>query len=164
MQKLKPVEQQFNKNNRPYNTKAIFSHPFCPEFWRCAAGEFKNWRMLVFAAVIIAMRIAVKAVKIVIIPGALNFGFDFIVNSAGSMIYGPLVGLLVGAVSDTIGAVLFPTGAYFFSVYLCRNAQQLHFRPFPLSRKAVKLARNSLAICGRCCLQLHRKSTCYDAV
>lgn len=114
MQKLKPVEQQFNKNNRPYNTKAIFSHPFCPEFWRCAAGEFKNWRMLVFAAVIIAMRIAVKAVKIVIIPGALNFGFDFIVNSAGSMIYGPLVGLLVGAVSDTIGAVLFPTGAYFF--------------------------------------------------
>lgn len=60
------------------------------------------------------MRIAVKAVKIVIIPGALNFGFDFIVNSAGSMIYGPLVGLLVGAVSDTIGAVLFPTGAYFF--------------------------------------------------
>ena len=111
MQKLKPVEQQFNKNNRPYNTKAIFSHPFCPEFWRCAAGEFKNWRMLVFAAVIIAMRIAVKAVKIVIIPGALNFGFDFIVNSAGSMIY---VGLLVGAVSDTIGAVLFPTGAYFF--------------------------------------------------
>ena len=30
------------------------------------------------------------------------------------MIYGPLVGLLVGAVSDTIGAVLFPTGAYFF--------------------------------------------------
>ena len=77
MQKLKPVEQQFNKNNRPYNTKAIFSHPFCPEFWRCAAGEFKNWRMLVFAAVIIAMRIAVKAVKIVIIPGALNFGFDY---------------------------------------------------------------------------------------
>ena len=104
--------------------------------------------MRVFAAVIIAMRIAVKAVKIVIIPGALNFGFDFIVNSAGSMIYGPLVGLLVGAVSDTIGAVLFPTGAYFF----------------PLSRKAVKLARNSLAICGRCCLQLHRKSACYDAV
>lgn len=60
MQKLKPVEQQFNKNNRPYNTKALFSHPFCPEFWRCAAGEFKNWRMLVFAAVIIAMRIAGK--------------------------------------------------------------------------------------------------------
>lgn len=95
-------------------SKATFRHPFCADYWRCAAGEFKSWRTLVFAAVIIAMRVAVKSVKIVIIPGMLNFGFDFIINSAGSMIYGPLVGLLVGAVSDTIGAVLFPVGAYFF--------------------------------------------------
>lgn len=114
--------------------------------------------------VIIAMRIAVKAVKIVIIPGALNFGFDFIVNSAGSMIYGPLVGLLVGAVSDTIGAVLFPDGSYFFSVLILSKCSAASFRAFSFTRKAVKLARNSLAICGRCCLQLHHKSACYDAV
>lgn len=151
--KIKTVEQQFNKNNRPYNTKAIFSHPFCPEFWRCAAGEFKNWRMLVFAAVIIAMRIAVKAVKIVIIPGALNFGFDFIVNSAGSMIYGPLVGLLVGTVSDTIGAVLFPTGAYFFPFIFVEMLSSFIFGLFLYRAKLSSWRVIARAICGRCCLQ-----------
>lgn len=95
-------------------SRELFSHPFNRKYWKTAAFELTNWRTLVFAALIIAMRIVIKSIKITIIPGVLNFGFDFIVNSVGSMIYGPIVALLVGAVSDTIGAILFPTGVYFF--------------------------------------------------
>ena len=94
--------------------EGVFNHPFSREFWKDALLEFKNWRTLVFAALIISMRIMIKAFKIPIVPGMLYFGFDFIINSAGSMIYGPIVALVVGAVSDQLGSILFPTGPYFF--------------------------------------------------
>ena len=71
--------------------------------------------MLILAAVFIALRVAIKGLKIPV-PGveSLYITFDMFVNSVGSMVYGPLVGLLVGAVSDTLGAILFPTSTYFF--------------------------------------------------
>lgn len=94
-------------------SKELFRSPFSRDYWRCATREFTNYKALVFAAVIVAMRIMIKSVKIIIAPG-LSFGFDFLINSAGSMIYGPVVALLVGAISDTIGAILFPVGPYFF--------------------------------------------------
>lgn len=94
-------------------SKELFKSPFSKDYWECAAAEFTKSETLVLAAVIIAMRIMIKSFKIPIAPG-LNFGFDFLVNSAGSMLYGPIVALLVGAVSDTIGAILFPVGTYFF--------------------------------------------------
>lgn len=94
-------------------SRELFRSPFSRGYWRCAAHEFTNYRMLVLAAVIVAMRIMIKSLKIPIAPG-LSFTFDFLINSAGSMIYGPIVALLVGAISDTIGAILFPVGAYFF--------------------------------------------------
>ena len=93
--------------------KELFKTPFSAKYWKLALKEFTNWRTLVIAALIIAMRVAIKSVSIPIVPG-LYIGIDFIVNSVGSMIYGPIVALAAGAVSDTIGAILFPKGAYFF--------------------------------------------------
>jgi len=89
-----------------------FTTPFCREYWRLAFAEFKDTRMLVFAALILALRIAVKPLSIPI-AGDLKEGIGFIINGFGSMIYGPVVALLSGALSDTLGFLLFPSGVYF---------------------------------------------------
>ena len=93
--------------------KALFSTPFCKNYWKLSFSELKNVRMLVLAAVIVALRVAVKSITIPLMEG-LHISLDFFVNSVGSMIYGPVLGIIVGACSDTIGALLFPSGVYFF--------------------------------------------------
>lgn len=96
----------------PLDKRALFSTPFSRDYWRLAAGEFKNLRMLILAALLTALRIAVKSARIPVGPD-LNITFGFLVNAVGSMIYGPVVAIAASAVSDTVGALLFPTGTYF---------------------------------------------------
>ena len=91
----------------------LFPTPFSGDYWRLAAAEFKNWKMLVLAAMLTAMRIAVKSLFIPVGP-SLKITFGFLVNAVGSMIYGPVVAIAASAISDTLGAILFPSGTYFF--------------------------------------------------
>ena len=70
-------------------------------------------KTVLFAALILALRIAMKPLKIPI-AADVNITFGFIVNSFGSMVYGPVVALLGGALSDTIGYLVAPSGPYFF--------------------------------------------------
>ncbi len=93
--------------------RALFATPFSLTYWRLAAKELKSTRMLVLAAVLTALRVAIKSIAIPVGPN-LNITFGFFVNSIGSMIYGPVMAILTSAVSDTLGAILFPTGTYFF--------------------------------------------------
>ena len=62
-----------------------FKTPFCREYWKLAFAEFKNTKMIVFAALILALRIAVKPLSIPV-AGDLKEGIGFIVNAFGSMI------------------------------------------------------------------------------
>lgn len=86
-------------------------------YWAEAARSFRNTRMLVFAALIVALRVAVKFLRVPLAAG-LELSLDAYVNSLGSLVYGPLMGLAVGAVSDTVGCILAPTGAYFLPFIL----------------------------------------------
>lgn len=96
----------------PLDRRQLFTTPFHRDYWRLAAGEFKNLRVLILAAILTALRIAIKSVRIPVGPD-LNITFGFLVNAVGSMIYGPVVAIAASAVSDTVGALLFPTGTYF---------------------------------------------------
>ncbi len=108
---------------------------FSAAYWREAARNFSRVKILVFAALICALRIAVKSLRIPIIPGSLYLTFDAYVNALGSLVYGPLVALCVGAVSDTIGAVLFPSGAYFFPFIAVEMTSSFLFALFFWKRK-----------------------------
>ena len=85
----------------PVNQPKTFSHAYFKE----AAKVFKDARKLAFAAVICALRVAVKSLSLQIAPGV-YLSFDCYVNALGSLVYGPLMALCVGAVSDTIGGVM----------------------------------------------------------
>lgn len=86
---------------------------FSRAYWREAASQLKSIRMLAVAAMIVALRVAVKFLEIPLAAG-LKLSFDCYVNAVGSLIYGPVAALCVGAVSDTVGYIVKPTGAYFF--------------------------------------------------
>ena len=99
------------KNQSVSNAK-LFRTPFSKEYWRAALAEFRNLKMLLFAALIVALRIALKSVSIPV-AADLKIGVGFLVNAFGSMVYGPVIAIAGAAVSDTLGALLFPSGPYF---------------------------------------------------
>ncbi len=103
-----------------------FAHPFSRAYWKAAADELKNTRMLIFAALIVALRVALKSLSIPI-AADLYINIGFFANAFGSMVYGPVVALLGAAVSDTLGAILFPKGAYFFPFIFIEMAGSLVF-------------------------------------
>ncbi len=94
---------------------SLFKTPFSRRYWCLAADEFKDIRMILIAALVVAVRVALRPYSnsLQIAPN-LTINLSFWINAAGSMIYGPLVGLLSGAVSDTLSCIIFPSGAYFF--------------------------------------------------
>lgn len=103
-------------------------------YWSEAAKQFGDLKMILVAAIFISLRVAIKPLQI---PFAadLKITFDCYVNSLGSMIYGPLVALAVGAVSDTLGCLLFPSGAYFFPFIFVEMASGFIFALFFWRRK-----------------------------
>ena len=107
----------------------LFPHPFSKAYWRQAFQEAKNVRMLIFAALIVALRVALKSVSIPV-AADLRIGVGFFVNALGSMVYGPVVAILGAAVSDTLGALLFPSGPYFPLFLITEIAGSLVFALF----------------------------------
>ncbi len=90
----------------------FFKTPFSRKYWRCAFSELKKPRMIVLAALIVALRVALKSVSIPV-GESLNITVGFFANALGAMLYGPVVAALSGMVSDLLGCLLFPKGAFF---------------------------------------------------
>ena len=107
---------------------------FSREYWREARKELSNPRTLVFAALIVALRVIVKMAKIPVGAG-LSLTFDCYVNALGSMVYGPIVAIFVGAISDTFGCMFFPSGPYFFPFIFVEISSSVLFALFLWRRK-----------------------------
>ncbi len=126
----------------------LFRTPFSRDYWRCAAREFKSVKTLAVAAVLIAVRVALKPLSIPLSPN-LSINFGFFVNALGAMIFGPVVAIPAAAISDTLGCILFPNGPYFFPFILTEIAGSLLFALFlyraPLTSWRVVLSR--FAVC-----------------
>ena len=92
----------------------LFKTPFTPTYWRVASKELSSVKMLIIAALFIALRTAIARFYIPLpVMGGQRVYFTFFINALGTVIYGPVVGGLASAVSDLIGAIFFPTGPFF---------------------------------------------------
>jgi len=109
------------------------------QYWKEAGKSFTDSRMLAFAGLIAALRVAVKFIQIPVAAG-LYITFDCYVNALGSIVYGPLMGLAVGAVSDTLGAILAPSGPYFLPFILVEMLSSFLFGVF-FWRKPISVPR-----------------------
>lgn len=107
----------------------IYKTPFSTSYWRDAAAELKDTKMLVFAALIIALRVALKTlVKIPLAPN-LDITPAFLANALGAMVYGPVVGAIGAVVSDLLG-VLLRGDTYFLPYVLTEIAGSVIFALF----------------------------------
>ena len=113
------------KSNNLYKT------PFSRAYWRDASAELKDTKMLVFAALMIALRVALKLVAIPLAPN-LKINTAFVVNALGAMVFGPVVAAVSAVISDVLGVLIsgdvyFPpfalteiAGSMIFSLFLYR--------------------------------------------
>lgn len=107
----------------------IYPNPFSKAYWKDAAMELKDTKMLVFAALIIALRVALKTlVKIPLAPN-LDITPAFLANALGAMVYGPVVGGLAAIISDVLGVML-RGDTYFLPYVLTEIAGSVIFAMF----------------------------------
>ncbi len=124
----------------------MFSTPFSKEYWRQALADFKTLRILVFAALMIALRIALKPIGIPI-AADLRINVAFFVNAYGAMVFGPVVAIFAAAITDVLGFLVYPNGVYFFPFILTEIAGSLIFALF-LYRTEISTTR--IILCRFC--------------
>ena len=109
-------------------TNNLYRTPFTPSYWRDAAAELKDTKMLVFAALMIAIRVALKLVAIPLAPN-LKINTAFLANALGAMVFGPVVAAVSAVVSDFLG-VLITGEPYFLPMVLAEIAGSVLFALF----------------------------------
>ena len=126
----------------------LYSHPFSPAYWRDAALELKDTKMLVVTALMVALRIALK-------PAAIPLGPNLYIQTAtlatalGAMIFGPVMAIPAAIISDTVGFMIWPTGDYFLPFVLTEIGSTMMYALF-LYRAKVTPVRVMLARFGIC--------------
>lgn len=110
-----------------------------PTYWRNAVGEIKNLRRIIFAALICGLCIVAGA-WFIPVGENLRIYFTFFISAVGCAVYGPIVGIIAAAVTDTLNFFLFPSGAYFPGYLLSEMCAYLIYALF-LYRKKITVLR-----------------------
>ena len=103
--------------SRSQKSNTLYSHPFSKAYWRDAAAELKDTHMLVFAALMIALRLVMKQLAIPTTP-FLKINTAFFINALGAMVFGPVMAMLAAGITDVLGYIIRPEGIYFLPFIL----------------------------------------------
>ena len=122
---------------------AVYSSPFAKGYWRDAAAELKDTKMLVVTALMIALRVALKPLAIPLGP-QLSIQTAMLATALGAMIFGPVMAIPAAMISDTVGFMIYPTGDYFLPFMLTEIASTM-FYALMLYRAKVTPTRVMLA-------------------
>lgn len=92
----------------------LYRTPFSRDYWRSAAGELRNIRSLTFAALMIAVCVALSYVPSVPIgDSGARVTWGFLARSVCGMVGGPVLALVFGFAEDTVSYLIHPSGTYF---------------------------------------------------
>lgn len=95
-------------NHLPLN---LYRTPFTPAYWREASAAMSSLKLLVFAALMVAVTRALSMIPgIPIAHTKLTWGF--LSRSLCALVCGPVMGLVFGFVEDILGFILHPTGDF----------------------------------------------------
>lgn len=101
------------------NRELLFNSPFSILYWKTASREFKAIQTIVLTSILIALSLIVetfgKAVPINFFDRQVMF--VFLPQSLISMLFGPIVGMVSGAIIDLLGFLIFNPGFPFFPGY-----------------------------------------------
>ena len=107
----------------------LFPSPFAKGYWKTAAAELKDTKMLVITALMIALRVALKPLAIPLGP-QLSIQTAMLATALGAMIFGPVVAIPAAMISDTVGFMIYPTGDYFLPFMLTEIASTMFYALF----------------------------------
>lgn len=126
----------------------LYPHPFSAAYWRDAAAELKDTKMLVIAALMIAIRLAMKLLGIPLAPG-LKINIAFLANALGAMIYGPVMAAICAVATDILGYLQNPEGIYFVPFVLTEVGGSVIFALFLYRAKVtpVRVMLSRFSIC-----------------
>ena len=102
----------------------LYPHPFSKAYWRDAAAELRDTKMLVVTALMVALRIVLKPLAIPLGP-QLSIQTAMLATALGAMIFGPVVAIPAAMISDTVGFMIYPTGDYFLPFMLTEIASTM---------------------------------------
>lgn len=141
---------------RQTKSRTLYKTPFCKGYWRDAAMELGDLKMLVFAALIVALRVALKTLVKIPLGPSLDITPAFLANALGAMVYGPVVGAVGAVISDVLG-VLLRGDTYFLPYVLTEIAGSVIFAMFFYRQKItptrVILSRFTICLCVNILLQ-----------
>lgn len=104
-----------SKNVDFYEDGELFRHPFNVSYWKMANKELKSVKNIVMISILLAFMLISKLISLPSGFGMLGIGLAFVFFSIVGFLYGPVAGLIVGFLSDSLGFLLFPGGfSYFF--------------------------------------------------
>jgi len=109
---------------RAQKSTNLYAHPFSKAYWKDAAAELTDVKMLVVTALMIALRVALKPLAIPLGP-QMSIQTAMLATALGAMIYGPVVAIPAAIISDTIGFMIYPTGDYFLPFVLTEIASTM---------------------------------------
>ncbi len=142
--------------SKTQKSTALYDHPFSKAYWRDAAAELKDTKMLVVTALMIALRVALKPLAIPLGP-QLSIQTAMLATALGSMIFGPVMAIPAAMISDTVGFMIYPTGDYFLPFMLTEIASTFLYAIFLYRAKAspirVMLSRFSICLLVNVVLQ-----------
>ena len=95
----------------------LFKTPFSAAYWKTAAAELKNYRALVFSALMIAACIVLSHCKIPLGEN-LCLSVTFLARALCALVCGPVVVILFGAAEDTLSFFLSSGGYPYFPGYM----------------------------------------------
>lgn len=97
----------------------IFKTPFSLTYWRLAAKESKKLQNIVFTAILISLALVLETFgkAIPFKPFGRHINLSFLPLALISMMFGPIMGIGSGAISDTLGYFIFSEGYPFFPGY-----------------------------------------------
>lgn len=107
-------------------SKNLYKTPFSKAYWHDAAAELKDTHMLVFAALMIALRLVMKQISIPITP-FLRINASYFVNALGAMVFGPVFAIICAVITDILGYLIRPDGVYFIPFILTEVGGSLVF-------------------------------------
>ena len=125
------------------NSAVLFRTPFSLNYWRASARGLSKLRLLVFAALSIALRIVVSSL-FVMVGENLRVYFTFLITGPSCAILGPVYAIFIGSLSDILGFLIHPSGIYFAGYTLSAMLGALFYALF-LYRARITVLRVALA-------------------
>lgn len=96
---------------------SIYSHPFSRTYWREAAGELKDLRKVMFAALMIAVCIVLARLPALRLFEGPRITWGFLARALCALVCGPVLGLVFGFAEDLLSFFLSGGDAPFFPGY-----------------------------------------------